>query len=93
MTFSAPPVKFSDEGMYPKGLWIDDTDNNIWIQVIIVSCANEDVDGDGILDEGEEFNNDGLLTPVNVVSMPASSTTDINGQTIMNILYAKQFDA
>ena len=93
MTFSAPPVKFSDEGMYRKGLWIYDTDNNIWIQVITVSCANEDVDGDGILDEGEDFNNDGLLTPGNVVSIPASSTTDINGQTIINILYAKQFGA
>jgi hypothetical protein len=93
MTFSAPPVKFSDGGEYRKGSWSYDTDNDIWIQILTATCTNEDVDGNGILDEGEDSNNDGLLTPGNVVSIPSSSTTDINGQTLINILYAKQFGA
>ena len=93
MTFSAPSVKFTDGGVYRKGTWSYDEDNNIWIQVITATCANEDVDGNGILDESEDFNNDGLLTPGNVVSIPSKSTTDINGQALIDILFAKQFGA
>jgi hypothetical protein len=93
MTFSAPSVKFTDGGVYRKGTWSYDEDNNIWIQVITATCANEDVDGNGILDESEDFNNDGLLTPGNVVSIPSSSTTDINGQALIDVLFAKQFGA
>lgn len=117
MTFSAPPVKFSDGGVFRKGSWFYDVDNNIWLQDITVTCPNEDVNGngildvgedsnnngvfdmgedsnnDGIFDEGEDLNNDGFLTPGNVVSIPSSSTTDDNGQTLINILYAKQFGA
>jgi hypothetical protein len=93
MTFAAPPVKFTDGGEYRKGFWRYDEDNNIWLQVITANCANEDVDGNGILDVGEDTNNDGLLTPGNVVSIPSTSNTDDNGQTLINILYAKQFGA
>jgi hypothetical protein len=93
MTFSAPPVKFSDGGVFRKGFWSYDEDNDIWLQVITATCPNEDVDGNGILDVGEDSNNDGLLTPGNVVSIPSTSTTDDNGQTLINILYAKQFGA
>jgi hypothetical protein len=117
MTFSAPPVKFSDEGKFRKGTWSYDDVNDIWLQVITDSCDNEDVNGngildvgedsnnngifdegedsnnDGIFDEGEDINKDGLLTPGNVVSIPSTSTTDDNGQTLINILYAKQFGA
>ena len=93
MTFSAPPVKFSDGGVFRKGFWSYDEDNDIWLQVITATCPNEDVDGNGILDEGEDSNQDGLLTPGNVVTIPSTSTTDENGQTLINILYAKQFGA
>ncbi|MFT4732972.1 MAG: hypothetical protein ACI89W_002002 [Gammaproteobacteria bacterium] len=117
MTFSAPSVKFSDGGVFRKGFWSYDEDNDIWLQVITATCPNEDVDGngildvgedannngifdegedsnnDGIFDEGEDSNKDGLLTPGNVVSIPSTSNTDDNGQTLINILYAKQFGA
>ena len=93
MTFSAPPVKFTDGGVYRKGGWSYDEDNSIWLQVITATCPNEDIDGNGILDAGEDLNNDGQLTPGNVVSIPSSGTTDDNGQAIINILYAKQFGA
>ena len=93
MTFSAPPVKFSDGGGFRKGSWLYDVNNKLWLQDITATCANEDINGNGILDVGEDSNNDGLLTPGNVVSIPSSSTTDDNGQTLINILYAKQFGA
>lgn len=93
MTFSAPPVKFTDGGVYRKGSWSYDEDNDIWLQVVTATCANEDVDGNGILDEGEDFNNDGQLTPGNVAIIPSTGTTDDNGQALINILYAKQFGA
>lgn len=93
MTFSAPPVKFTDGGVYRKGYWVYDEDDDIWVQVVTATCTNEDVDGNGILDDGEDFNNDGTLTPGNVVSIPSTGTTDDNGQALINILYAKQFGA
>ncbi len=93
MTFSAPPVKFSDGGEFRKGFWGYDEDNNIWLQVITAICPNEDVDGNGILDAGEDTNGDGQLTPGNVASIPAIGLTDENGQMLVDINYAKQFGA
>jgi hypothetical protein len=93
MTFSAPPVKFTDGGVYRKGFWIYDDVNDVWLRVTTATCPNEDIDGNGILDEGEDINNDGTLTPGNVVSIPSTSTTDENGQAIINILFSKQFGA
>lgn len=61
MTFSAPPVKFTDGGVYRKGSWFYDDDKSIWIQVITAFCANEDVNGNGILDVGEDANNNGIF--------------------------------
>jgi hypothetical protein len=105
MSFSAPSLKFSDGGEFCKGFWGYDEDNNIWLQVITVTCLYKDIDGNktldvgedannnGIFDEGEDSNKDGLLTPGNVVRIPSSSTTDENGKTLINIFYAKQFGA
>lgn len=91
MTFSAPPVKLSDGGVFGKGEWSWNLTDSIWEQVITVECPNEDVNGNGILDAGEDFNGDGLLTPGNVVSIPSTGTTDVNGQVLIDVLYAKQF--
>ena len=93
MTFSAPPVKFSDGGVFRKGYWEWDEANSIWFQVTTATCPNEDINGNGILDANEDFNGDGLFTPGNVVSIPSSGTTDSNGQVLINVLYAKQFGA
>ena len=43
-------------------------------------CDNEDVNGNGILDEGEDINGDEQLTPGNVVAVQSQGTTDENGQ-------------
>ena len=92
MTFSAPPVKFNEGGVYWKGGWEWEPIGEIYIfDANRTACPNEDVNGNGILDAGEDTNGDGQLTPGNVVSIPASGTTDANGQTKIDIRYAKQF--
>lgn len=91
MTFSAPPVKFIDGGVFRKGGWAWNAIDSIWELDNVTSCDNEDINGNGMLDVGEDVNGDGLLTPGNVVSIPSSGTTDSNGQVIIDILYAKQY--
>ena len=93
MTFSATPVKFINGGVFRKGYWEWNVIDSIWEQEVTATCYNEDVNGNGILDAGEDFNRDGLLTPGNVASIPSSGTTDNNGQALINVLYAKQFGA
>jgi hypothetical protein len=93
MTFSAPPVKFTDGGVFYKGFWVYNEGDAIWQQMVTATCANEDIDGNGILDAGEDINNDQQLTPGNIVTIPASGTTDVNGQVLIDIRYGKQFGA
>ena len=93
LTFSAPPVKFSQGGVFRKGFWTWDAGLEIWVQNVTAICPNEDINGNGILDAGEDTNGDGQLTPGNVVSIPSSSTTDTNGQALIEMAYAKQFGA
>lgn len=93
LTFSAPPVKFSQGGVYRKGTWLYDNDLDVWFSVTTATCANEDINANGILDAGEDTNGDGLLTPGNVVSVTPSASTDANGQATILVNYAKQFGA
>lgn len=59
-------------------------------------CLNEDANGNGILDSGEDSgvngNNDGRLTPGNVVvAAPGTVTTDAAGRTTFNLQYGEQY--
>lgn len=95
LTVSATPVKFSLGGEYRKGRWIYDSVNDIWIvdnvDQVGVSCPNEDVNANGILDAGEDTNGDGNLTPGNVAVASNQIVTDDNGQATVEIRYPKQF--
>ena len=93
LTFSATPEKFALGGVYRKGFWVYNVDIDVWQTFTTATCANEDVDGNGILDAGEDTNGDGQLTPGNVASIPATGVTDENGQMLVDINYAKQFGA
>jgi hypothetical protein len=93
LTFSATPEKFALGGVYRKGFWVYNEDIDVWQTFVTAVCANEDVDGNGILDAGEDTNGDGQLTPGNVASIPAIGLTDENGQMLVDINYAKQFGA
>ncbi|MBU2891906.1 Ig-like domain-containing protein [Colwellia sp. D2M02] len=54
-------------------------------------CSNEDLNLDGILDVGEDTNNNGRLTPGNVVSAQGNITTDEDGRAVVRITYAQSY--
>ena len=56
-------------------------------------CQNEDSNLNGNLDAGEDFNNDGSLTPGNVVVVQQDETTDENGIAIFNLTYPADYAA
>ena len=56
-------------------------------------CQNEDSNLNGSLDAGEDANNDGALTPGNVVVVQQDETTDENGIAIFNLTYPADYAA
>ena len=57
-----------------------------------VICPNEDVNRNGILDVGEDFNGDGRLTPgLPVIVSPATVTTASNGFATFFLQYGENF--
>lgn len=87
---STPPIGPA----YSKGFWVWNEDARVYEAVVQAVCANEDTNGNGRLDAGEDFNNDGQLTPGNVVSInfkDGISRTDANGQATFDLRYARQF--
>lgn len=93
LSFSATPQSFSSGGVYRKGYWEFDEDQDVWYSIVTATCDNEDINGNGLLDEGEDENGDEQLTPGNVASIPATGLTDENGQMLIDVSYAKQFGA
>ncbi|GAA6173037.1 hypothetical protein NBRC116592_27070 [Colwellia sp. KU-HH00111] len=67
------------------------------------ACINEDTDIDGVLDEDEDTNNDGRLTPGNVLSSLAAvstdgeetatveAVTDSEGKIVIDLVYPQSF--
>ncbi|TXT41636.1 MAG: Ig-like protein group 1 [Comamonadaceae bacterium] len=56
------------------------------------TCANEDLNFDGILNAGEDINANGQLTPGNiVVAAPGSVTTDATGHALFALQYGEQY--
>ncbi|WP_158770145.1 Ig-like domain-containing protein [Paraglaciecola sp. L1A13] len=91
ITFSAPPKAFNVGGTYQKGYWLFDTNANRWGKYVTVVCDNEDINGNGILDAGEDINGDEQLTPGNVVAVQSEGVTDENGQVVFTLSYPKAF--
>lgn len=55
-------------------------------------CKNEDKNLNGVLDAGEDENQNGRLTPGNVVfATPGSVTTDATGRATFDVVYGKQY--
>ena len=46
-----------------KGRWVYNDVDSIWNVVDVFQCDNEDENDNGILDEGEDTNEDQQLTP------------------------------
>ncbi len=71
---------------YHKGEWV--VGPLTWVQQIVDTCPDEDVDNDGVLDPGEDNNNSGALEAGNVATVtPGVSLTDSNGFTLVDVFY------
>ncbi len=79
---------------YRKGEWVafpDEASFEYYVAAESVKCANEDFDLDGRLDDGEDYNNDGLITPGNVVTAPQKVTSDNNGVALFELTYGQSY--
>lgn len=79
---------------YYKGYWVWNDVDDIYVAVVTATCNSEDLDQDGLLDEGEDTNGDGELTPGNVATVnfaDSVSMTDEFGQATLQVRYPQQY--
>jgi hypothetical protein len=62
-----------------------------WQQFPSATCANEDVNFNGILDGGEDLNGSGALEPPGVATVNPTGTTDASGIAEATITYPKNY--
>lgn len=60
-------------------------------QASVSACTSEDLNDNGILDPFEDVNQDGQLTPGNVVAVPSSVTTGADGTFEFSVIYPRQY--
>jgi hypothetical protein len=60
-----------------------------WTQSIAVTCPNEDLNFNGILDPGEDTNGNGSLEPPGITTVNATATTDSTGVALAVLTYPK----
>lgn len=77
--------------IYTKGTWVLPLTGD-WVQSPTVSCPDEDVNRNGILDAGEDFNGSGKIEAGNVAAVvPGTVNTDANGFALVDVTYPQQF--
>lgn len=76
---------------YLKGIWVADTINDRWTTGVTATCDDEDVNTNGVLDAGEDFNSNNHIEAGNIGSITAAATTDENGQVHFDIDYPQQY--
>jgi Bacterial Ig-like domain (group 1) len=81
---------------YFKGFWTYDVLAAAWVQILRAGpCADEDVNRNGVLDLGEDFNNSGRIEAGNIAAaVPQSGSngsfvTDNGGFGIIDVFYAQ----
>jgi hypothetical protein len=62
-----------------------------WESIDSITCQSEDVDRDGVLDFGEDFNVDKQLTPGNVATVARTVTADADGIAQVNLVYPREY--
>ncbi|MEN3158774.1 Ig-like domain-containing protein [Alkalimonas sp. NCh-2] len=76
---------------YRKGIWVPapppPASFKSWEAQTSAHCLSEDVNFNGILDLGEDTNGDGLLTPGNVATVPATVTSNGDGIAVFHVTY------
>jgi hypothetical protein len=76
---------------YYKG-YRDHTGLTFWATYITATCNDEDVNHNGILDPGEDFNSSGKIEAGNIAAVtPASVSTDANGFAFVSIYYPQEY--
>lgn len=82
---------------YSKGVWVKSPPAPAafknWAAQVSVTCPNEDVNLDGILEIAEDTNGDGQITPGNRATVPATVTADESGIAVFNIQYPQDVGA
>ncbi len=87
--------------LYTKGFWFLPQLGD-WQQAITIDpvdpvtgsnyCADEDVNRNGILDMGEDYNASGKIEAGNVAAVvPGTVTTDASGFALVEVIYPQQF--
>ena len=83
-------------GQYSKGFYTFIAEPiNQWVQTVTVTCPNEDLNFNGILDTpptvavSEDNNGNNTLDPGNVATVTATATTNASGVATATITYAK----
>jgi hypothetical protein len=79
---------------YLKGVWVADLLNDLWYtqSTTPTPCADEDVNHNGVLDAGEDFNASGQIEAGNIALVaPGSATTDDNGSVTFEVLYPQVY--
>mgnify|MGYP001627396185 CR=1 FL=1 len=84
VTLSIYPLKYY-KGVYVAG--------DVWVPSTSTECDNEDIGNrNGLLDNGEDTNTDGALTPGNVITVSSREvTTNSAGFAFFDVLYAQQY--
>lgn len=76
------------KGRYdPTDLEPKDGTLDVWRPTYSASCGSEDVNKNGILDAGEDFNSNGTLEPTTPGSVPGSVTTGADGSAHFGLSY------
>jgi Bacterial Ig-like domain (group 1) len=61
-----------------------------WVTNVAATCLNEDVNLNGVLEQGEDFNGDEILEPGNVASLASAvGVTDGAGELLVTVTYPK----
>jgi len=76
---------------YLKGVWVADIVNDRWNAGVTATCDDEDVNTNGVLDVGEDFNSNNHIEAGNIASITAAATTDENGEVHFDIDYPQQY--
>jgi hypothetical protein len=91
---------------YQKGFYVhvfDEQDNCVgWGKFLTINsvngdddsdkaCENEDLNRNGILNAGEDYNDNGTLDPGNTATVPKTVTTDESGFAFFHVTYAREF--
>jgi hypothetical protein len=78
-------------GRFSKGLYFVPAPpaTQRWTQNVAVTCPNEDLNFNGILDPGEDTNGNGVLDPPGITTVNATATTDSTGVALAVLTYPK----